>query len=124
MIVLDSSAIISLFQGRKEGERIKENIANEAVGISAISVHEIMLGARGQEAKQFDEFLNAAHVLPFDIEVARKSVAVEQALARKGKPIGKLDIFIAATCIVHDLPIITTDKDFKNIDGLHVLLVE
>jgi tRNA(fMet)-specific endonuclease VapC len=124
MIVLDSSAVISLLQGRKEGERIKENIANEAVGISAISVHEIMLGARGQEARQFDEFLNAVHVLPFDVEVARKSVAVEQALARKGKPIGKLDTFIAATCITHNLPLLARDKDFKNVDGLRVLLVE
>jgi len=42
----------------------------------------------------------------------------------EGKMIEKTDIFIAAICMVHSLPLITTDEGFRNIEGLEVWIVE
>jgi len=42
---------------------------------------------------------------------------------RKGKQIGTIDALLAQLCIRHELPILTTDKDFKHIAGVAALLL-
>lgn len=39
-------------------------------------------------------------------------------LKDKGTPISENDIWIAATCIVYEIPLATNDKHFSNIEGL------
>jgi len=111
-----------MLRGSAEGEKVRKSIADEAVGVSALSVHEVLYGARGQETAQFEDFMKAVHVLSFDADVARKSASLELSLKRKGKNMGKIDTFIAATCMTHQLPLLTLDKGFKNVEGLRVLL--
>ena len=79
------------------------------------------VGLRGDEARAFDAFLQSVHVLPIDLDVARKSILVEQKLERKGRLIGKLDILIAATCLVHNLPLLTLDRDFREVQDLRLV---
>ena len=43
------------------------------------------------------------------------------ALRKIGKPIGSNDIWIAALCVEHDLPLLTLDTDFRYINGLKLL---
>ncbi|MBS3139579.1 type II toxin-antitoxin system VapC family toxin [Candidatus Woesearchaeota archaeon] len=121
MIVLDSSAIITFLEGGQQAERLNECLATEPAAISAITVHEVGVGLRGDEARAFDAFLQSVHVLPIDLDVARKSILVEQKLERKGRLIGKLDILIAATCLVHNLPLLTLDRDFREVQDLRLV---
>jgi tRNA(fMet)-specific endonuclease VapC len=44
-------------------------------------------------------------------------------LARRGKPIPTNDIWIAALCVQHDLPLATNDSDFDNISLLQTIKV-
>ena len=43
------------------------------------------------------------------------------ALRKAGKPIGTNDIWIAALCLQHDVPLLTKDNDFSNIVNLKLL---
>ncbi len=42
-------------------------------------------------------------------------------LRKIGKPINTNDMWIAALCIEHNLPLLTKDKDFAHISGLQLL---
>jgi tRNA(fMet)-specific endonuclease VapC len=58
-------------------------------------------------------------VLSFSKEIAEKSSEIYHELRRKNKIIEFRDIFIAATCIVHDLPVKTNNrKHFERIPGI------
>jgi tRNA(fMet)-specific endonuclease VapC len=41
-------------------------------------------------------------------------------LKRHGKPIPENDLWIAAICVEHDLPLATVDSHFDYVEGLHV----
>jgi tRNA(fMet)-specific endonuclease VapC len=61
-------------------------------------------------------------ILPFTKPVAEKSAEIYHSLRLKNKMIEFRDIFIAATAIVHDLPILTHNaKHFERIDGLEIV---
>ena len=118
MIVLDSSAAIELLRGTSLGEKIREKLETEAAATTTITVHELMANARETEKEKLLEFLGAFEILPYAQEAAFKSAEIEQQLKKKGKTIGKLDIFMAAICIVHSLPLLTLDKDFAQVPEL------
>ena len=61
-------------------------------------------------------------LLPFDAAVAAKAGDIYQALKKQNKFIGVADIMIAATCLVFDQPILTSNKKhFKLVDELKVV---
>jgi len=62
------------------------------------------------------EFIENANVLPLSKEVATACVKI-----RRSKKIKTPDAIIAATAIVHNLTLITSDNDFNNIQNLRVL---
>ena len=58
-------------------------------------------------------------VLPFSNEVALKAAEIYHSLRKKNKVIEFRDIFIAATCLVNELSIVTLNKKhFQRIEGL------
>ncbi len=121
MIVLDTSVIIDLVMGKIRENEILDIFENEACAISSISINELLVCANEKQFTILSEFFKSLHVLPFDSEAAYKSVEIEKNLIKKGKIIGKLDIFISSTCLVHNLSLLTFDKDFKNVDGLKLV---
>jgi len=122
MAVLDSSAIIHILAGTKDGAIIKEKFGSQAISTTVINVNEILTGLKKEKIDSVNKFLQSLEILPLDTRSAFKSVEIEESLSKKGKTIGKLDIFIGAICLTHDLQLITTDKDFKNIDELKLLI--
>ncbi len=121
MIVLDSSAVIELFAGTKQGELVRDVIVNHPIALSALTTYEVFLDLSGNDADEFTSFIQNVHVLAFDLDTARKAVLIEQALGKKGHLIGKLDILIAATCLIHNLPLLTFDRDFSYVENLHLV---
>ncbi|MBI4148040.1 type II toxin-antitoxin system VapC family toxin [Candidatus Woesearchaeota archaeon] len=121
MAILDSSAIIHVLAGSGEGERIKEKFGDVAYATSAISVHEVLAGVSDGHRAKVVEFLKNIEILPFDAAAAFKSSELELHLKRSGRMICKLDILIASICLVRNVPLITTDNDFKKVTGLSVL---
>ena len=62
------------------------------------------------------EFINDSHVISLTPAVVKQCVSI-----RRSQKIKTPDAIIAATAIVHNLTLITSDSDFKNIADLVVL---
>jgi predicted nucleic acid-binding protein len=60
-------------------------------------------------------------ILPFDDEVSIKASEIYHELKKRNELIEFRDIFIAATCLVHKLSIMTSNKKhFERIKGLKI----
>jgi tRNA(fMet)-specific endonuclease VapC len=56
-----------------------------------------------------------------DLEIARAHARIAAELAAQGTPIEVHDVWLAATCVVHDLTIVTANiRDFERVAGLRV----
>ncbi len=108
MLNLDTHILIfSLTGALRSGER--EALSETRWSISAIVLWElaklVQLGRVEMDLddRQIVRVLNGLHVWPVDLDVARMSVSLDF----KGDP---EDEIIAATSIVHDVPLITRDR--------------
>lgn len=89
---------------------------------SAVTIYELHMGANSEEKRNDVEIITGdITVLPFSNDVASKAAEIYHDLKRKNKLIEFRDIFIAATCIVYDMPILTLNKKhFQRIEGLRI----
>lgn len=124
MLVLDSSAVIDLFLGTARGKKVKETIGQEPIGVTSITVHEVLIGVKEREKEIMSDFFKSILIIPFDADASYKSIELETSLRKKGKTMAKLDLFIASICLLHNLSLLTTDSDFKIIDGLQAIHVK
>jgi len=122
MIVLDTSAIIDLLDGNEQGRKIAEVLGTETAAASAITIHELLCG--GHKTHALMNFIHSLEVLPFDCDTAIKSAEVQELLMSRGQMIGKLDILIAASSIIHHVPLLTTDNDFSKIPHLKLIFIK
>ncbi len=70
-------------------------------------------------------FMLRVGVLPYDLAVARKWGALLAAAQLRGRPRPQNDTWIAACCLVDDLPLATLNRkdfeDFATYDGLRLI---
>lgn len=60
--------------------------------------------------------------IPVNAEVSVRTALIAAALDRKGRPVGALDPFIAATALVLGCPVVTRNaRHFKAVEGLQVI---
>ncbi len=64
------------------------------------------------------ELLNDCTVLDINEPTARDYAEIILELKRKGKPIPTNDIWIAALCRQHSLPLLSRDRHFDGIEGI------
>ena len=81
------------------------------------------MGATSSEKeKDIRTLTDGLNVLPFDNKIALKAGQIYQELRKKNQLIEFRDIFIAATCLIHELPLATLNKKhFERIEGLTVM---
>ena len=67
-----------------------------------------------------NEFLSAIDVLPWTSATARRYAALRAELERRGRPLGPLDLMIAAQAAEHDALLVTNDCTFGMVPGLPI----
>lgn len=85
-----------------------------------MTVYELYVGATS-DSKRLDveRVLDGYTQLGFDEQVARRAAEIMIALRQTGRVIPAPDVFIAATALVHNLPIKTLNtKDFERLEGV------
>lgn len=123
MAVLDSSAIIHLLADTPAGEKICEEFIDQITSTTSICMHEVLVGLKELHRAAALQFFNGLEILPFDQKAAEYSSQLGMKLTKLGKPLGQGDLFIASICLLHDLPLITTDRGFMRVEGLKVYLI-
>lgn len=124
MYVLDSSALIELFEGTQQHRTIRDLIEGKQLVTTSICVHEVLVGAHHEkENSVLEDIFSSMHVLDFTVPAAKISALIVRGLSREGNLIGRMDILIAAICRAHDATLVTLDKDFLKIKDLKVHVV-
>jgi tRNA(fMet)-specific endonuclease VapC len=96
---------------------------NSDLFISAVSLYELYMGATTKEKEaDVQNITSDLSILAFTDAVAQKAAEIYHQLRRSNQMIEFRDIFIAATALVNELPIVTLNKKhFKRVDGLQIL---
>jgi len=105
---LDSDVIIWHLRGRKEVTDVLRDL--QRVGLpacSALSVLEIQLGVKKGEEEKTDRFLKSLRILDVDMEIASKAAQLIRRYKARGVTLDLPDSVIAATCILHELILVT-----------------
>lgn len=102
------------------------NVPMATVCISAITEAELLRGvAKKPEAKRLPiavkEFLLRVEILPWDSDAAGAYAKLRTACEKEGKPLGTMDMLIAAHSVAVGAVLITNDKAFYNV-GHHLTL--
>jgi tRNA(fMet)-specific endonuclease VapC len=93
--------------------------------LSAIVAAELRFGAAKLASPRFssavEAWLSGFDVRPWPLEATHHYAAIRSALERAGRPIGGMDVLIAAHAIAEDSAIITNNaREFHRVPGLAV----
>jgi tRNA(fMet)-specific endonuclease VapC len=106
--LLDSDVIIWHLRGRKEVTEVLRDLHRYGLpACSALSVLEIQLGVKKGEEEKTDRFLNSLRIFDVTKEIASKAAQLIRQYKTKGVTFDLPDSVIAATCILHELILVT-----------------
>jgi len=115
MILVDTSAWIEFFRGRGPmADRVDELLEADEVALCGPVVTELRRGIRAaSERKRVLPLLGSCHLLPQPPSLWEEAGDLGFALARKGATVKSLDLLIAVYALSHQVPLLTTDRDFE-----------
>jgi len=121
-VLADTSVWIEFFKQRSEtGDKLSELIIKNTVWSCGIVIFEIVQGVKTEHEKA--KLLATLLALPY-IEMTQslwqRAGELSSSLKKKGLNLPLSDVFIAAICLEHNLPIFTLDKHFAQVPGVKV----
>lgn len=125
--LVDTSVIINYLQGKADTIELLNNIEGELTS-SYICMAELYEGVNRVKNKLeieknvMDFFKSLSELYTIDKQVAQQFGEIRAKLKIGGNVIEDIDIFIAATCLVYDLTLITHNiRHFSRINSLKIL---
>lgn len=130
MIILDTLAFINILRDSHEALKIIERLPVDDIGMSIVTLAELELGfsylisANNQKKKEI--FLSLIKdqeimIIPFEEKIACRYAQIQSDLMKKGKPLSRFDAVVAATTIVTGSTLVTSDNDFRRVEGLKLM---
>jgi len=123
-MVVDTSVFIEHLRAKNKTQTTLVQLAQyDALSASVLTRFELLCGATSAEKERdVTAILANVHELGLDADVVAKATEIYIALKRRNQLIGPVDILIAATALVHNLPVKTLNTDyFTRVDGLILL---
>ena|SRR5713101_269245 len=124
--LLDTSFFVATESGRPLGEMA----GVDETDISVVTLAELTLGVlmagendRAKRVATLTAVESTWDPLPVDAEVARTFARIAADLRSRRRRLPILDVLVAATAIVEEVPIVTQDRDYDSISGLDVIRV-
>jgi tRNA(fMet)-specific endonuclease VapC len=123
-LILDTNALSAIADG--EASAVELVAGADRVAVPVIVLGEYRLGiAQSRHRASYESWLRqwiaAVTVLDIDDGTAHSYSAIGIELKRKGKPIPANDLWIAALCRQHSLPLVSRDQHFDFVAGLRRL---
>ena len=119
-VLLDTSAYSALHRGHQPILDVLRR--SETVAVSAVVLGELYSGFRAgirwaENTAQLAQFLSKSSVRVLNVteETALRYAEVDVYLRRKGRPIPRNDVWIAAAALEHGLQLLTLDIHFREI---------
>jgi predicted nucleic acid-binding protein len=124
--LLDTSVFIAGETGRRlDAASLPEHGAISPITIAELHVGVLAAADLDTRARRLATLEAVADVetLPVDNAVAATWARLRVHLAGAGRRLNVNDLWIAATALAHDLPVVTQDDDFEPIEGVSGLAV-
>lgn len=126
MYLLDTNVVSDFIKGRHEGlmVRMRSEMFNHAVAISAITLAEVRFGQSRMQADdkrrpQIDRLLAQLPTLDWTADAAEVYGPLKSHLQSIGRPIGEIDTQIAAHALAEGLTLVTHNtRRFEAVPGL------
>jgi len=122
-LVVDTNTFIDYLRANdKKNTELYRIPSSKKIYISSVTIYELLMGATNEQKRKDVQLLTEdTIILPFDEEVSIRASEIYHDLRVTNKMIEFRDIFIAATCLVHSLPIKTSNKNhFQRVKGLKI----
>lgn len=126
MYALDTNTVSYFLKGRG---RVADRLLAESpaqVGLPSVVLYELVYGAARSEAPadlkaRLELLLRTLRILQFGEAEARAAAGIRADLEAVGKPIGPVDVLIAATALAHSATLVTHNvREFRRVKGLRV----
>ncbi len=121
MKVLDTSVAIDHLRGHAPAVRLLTALVAEDVQLIASEVvrFELLAGVRTQEMPALEHFFNAVEWVPVSEQLSRRAGELARSLRRSHSGIDDADYLIAATALLLDAELLTTNvRHFPMLPGL------
>lgn len=120
-MILDTNALSAVADNEPTAVRIFSLAAT--IELPVIVLGEYRFGiAHSQRRNEYEKWLGeliaATQVLPIDDETTGHYAQVRAALKKAGRPIPSNDLWIAALCRQHRLPLMSRDQHFEAVPDL------
>ncbi len=108
-MILDSCFLIDLIAGDPAAVAKLDDLDDDRLGVSALTVYEVEIGLSGSERRQFDDVMDRLTVHGFDHQIASRAVAEQRSLIDDGQQIGVVDAIVGATALSTRQPVLTNN---------------
>ncbi|HEV2646913.1 MAG TPA: type II toxin-antitoxin system VapC family toxin [Acidobacteriaceae bacterium] len=120
-MILDTNALSAIADDEQEAVRLFRDAPS--IELPAIVLGEYRFGiAQSRRRKDYEkwlaELIAATRVLPVDEGTTSHYAQVRSELKKQGKPIPSNDLWIAASCRQHGLPLMSQDRHFDAVSGV------
>jgi predicted nucleic acid-binding protein len=120
-LILDTNALSAAAE--RDPAALEVVARAERLAVPVIVIGEYRLGiSQSRRRTEYEnwlrEWIEAVTVLDIDEETTHHYAAIGLELKRSGKPIPANDLWIAALCRQHSLPLISRDRHFDAVRGL------
>jgi predicted nucleic acid-binding protein len=120
----------TVFIANESGRELDETSLPDQGAISPITVGELHVGVLAAQDLEIRarrlatlEAVADIETLPIDNAVAAAWALLRVRLAESRRRLNVNDLWIAATALTHDLPVVTQDDDFAPLEGISDLVV-
>lgn len=129
VVVLDTDAVSLLQRGRLDPTYAR-HLVDSTLAVTFVTVGELHKGMAlrnwgDRRRSDLEVWLDRFLVLPYSEDVARRWGVLAASAQKRGRPRPVNDTWIAACCIVDDVPLLTLNRtdfeDFARYEGLRLL---
>ena len=122
-LALDTNRAIAVLNGSADASAVMARFHDIALPVPVIAElrYGALLSTRSeQNLAGVERLVSRCRPLNATIATAEIYARLRVALRRKGRPIPENDLWIAAICVEHDVPLWTDDAHFAAVDALQL----
>ena len=127
IIVADTNVVSYIFKEDSRGALYEPHLAGKDVVISFVTLAELHRWAISSNwgktrKRKLEEYLNRFFVVHSNDALCHRWAELVESGKRKGRPIQPGDAWIAATALLHTVPLVThNSKDFAGVEELTII---